>query len=709
MATLQKIRNRAGLLVGVLGFALLAFILGELLNSGTSIFNRYKDKAFTVNGDVVSTKKYQDRVTQMEEFQKALSQNNSLTEEESARIKDEVYQQMVKEMILDDQAGELGLTVTKEEMNDLVFGQNLSPVLTQMFGNPQTGQVNREAISQFLKAVTTDVSSAKTNEEKAQLLNVQAQWAIIENMIKYQRLEEKYTSLFAGALLVNNIEAKASFESTKKSADIAYVVQRYSAVPDSTITVTDAEIKKLYEERKNNFKSQTDLRKISYFVKDVIPSADDYAAVEKQINAVHDQLQKTDKPELIVADYSEKPYEDIYVSETKLPADVKTFVETAAPGAVLGPIKGDEEFSVYRLVDKTVRPDTVSFRMISIPEGANKNISTNFADSVLNVVKGGKDFATVANELQPNSNGGLVEKVTEEALAYNKLDKDFINTSFNTPIGEIVKITSRGAIHILKIEYRSAAVSKVKLATVYMTVPVSDRTINGIDSELNKFVSANGNKDSFVKVANEKGYNISADVLVNPAAPSLNGINGSRSVIHWAYNEKVGSIKKFDTETARIVALITEDIKEGYLPYTMTEINSRLKAEIIKNKKAEKFIAAFKAKPATNLDAYAQNFATKVDTCKFVSFGTPNIQGLGREYVMNVYAELGKVNAVTGPVKGENGVYVLSVLNSEEQPATYQPEAVKLQLQRRYNNILGYTLASMNEAMKVKDNRAKFY
>jgi peptidyl-prolyl cis-trans isomerase D len=150
-------------------------------------------------------------------------------------------------------------------------------------------------------------------------------------------------------------------------------------------------------------------------------------------------------------------------------------------------------------------------------------------------------------------------------------------------------------------------------------------------------------------------------------------------------------------------------VKAGYIPYTEPQIFEMLKAEIAKDKKAEKLIADFNAKKGTSLEAYAQAFSTKVDTTKFVSFGTPSIQGLGRESIMNVYAEHGKLNTLTGPVKGDNGVYVLNVMNRQEQAAEYNPQVVKSQLQRNYYYIVSQTLGSLQETMKVEDNRVKFF
>lgn len=710
MATLQKIRNRAGLLVGALGIALLCFVLGDLFNSGGTLFNRFKDKAFVVNGKTVTTGEYSARVTQAEEFQKMNSGGN-LTEEDLAGVKEQVYQQMVKEMILDDQAAKLGITVTKEELDDLVSGENISSVLMEFFGNSQTRTFDRQALDQYLNMLRTDPTTLESDDQKNQLLMMKSQWAYIQNLIKYRRLEEKYSSLFAGALLVNDVEAKASFEGTKRNVDLAYVVQRYTTIADSTVVVDDKDMKALYEQKKNNFKAPFDLRRITYFVKDVMPSSEDFAAVEKEMGTIREKLETTDNPELVVADYSAEPFMDAYVAQDKLPADVKEFVQNSAPGAVLGPLKNGELFSLYRLMDKTVATDSINVQFINLPEGTDKTFSNNFADSIVNVIKGGKDFAVVAQELSQQPGVGQPQWATEAELIAARLDKDLVKKYMDAPKGEIMKTTVRGIIQIARIDDKKAPVAKAKLAVIAVPVTVSDRTSNSIESELQQFVSANENKDSFVKAANEKGYNLMSDVLLNPTQQGLQGISGSRSVIHWAYNEKVGSVKKFDMDAAdkKVVAIITEDIPAGFRPFNDADVQSYLKAEVVKNKKAEKMIADFKAKPATSLEAYAQTLGSKVDTTRYVNFNTSNIQGLGREPIVNVYAQHGKANTLTGPLKGENGVLLLNIFDTKEEDLKYDPEVTKSQLQRNYFYMARMVVGSLREAMNVEDNRVKFW
>lgn len=705
MAALQKIRNKAGLLIGVIAVALLAFIFPW--NELTSFINKQRDKAFTVDGEVVSTGDYHKRVTDFENFQKIISGQTSLDENTNSQIREFVYEQMVKELMLNEQTKSLGLTVSEGELHDLIFGANISPVLRQIpvFTDPQTGQFSQAALTQFVTLVSTDAKTVPLDQQ-AQLENLKSVWETIQNMVKYQRLEEKYNVLLAGTIMVNDTEAKANSDASKSTSDIAYVINRYSSIPDSTVTVTDKEIEKLYNDRKNNFKTFEELRKVSYFTKQIVPSESDFAEVEKEANTAREKLAEAANPALVVADYSEVPFQDVFFSEKNLSAEEATFVKTASIGDIYGPIRDNEAFRIYKLIDRTAAPDSVKLSMIIIPEGADKLVANNRADSIINVIKQGKAFDVVANEIFPQSNGGEVGWVTEAQLS--SAGKEFVDASFKTPVGEITKLNLQGQIQIIKVEQKTQPVTKYKLALVQMPVSVSDQTLITLDNEMGQFVTESGNPKDFVKAAKEKGYDVVANSLISGSFPNINQINGSRQVITWAFNEKVGSVKKFDLADYKIVALIDSRIAQGFLP--VSEVEEGLKAELIKDKKAEKMIADLKAKKISSLDGYAEAIGTKVDTVKFVTFNTPNIQGIGRESALNVYSELGAVNKLEAPVKGDNGVLAITVVNKVDQSKDFNLESFKqtTNSQNMYR-VMSQAMPALKNKMNVVDNRVKFF
>lgn len=705
MAALQKIRSKSGLLVGIIAAGLLAFVLPW--NEITTFVNKARDKAFVVNGEVVSTGEYSRKITELENFQKIMSNQNTLDEFTSAQIREMAYQQIVKEKMLDEESENLGITVTEEELYDMVHGTTTASMLYQLpiFANPQTRQFDRAVLLQFLNSINQDPNAADMPaQQRAAILEGRELWATIQNMIKYQRLEEKYSSLVSRSFIPTTTEMKANYDDSKQVADISYVLQKYSVLPDSAVQVTDKEIKALYDQRKSNFKLDSELRKISYFIKDVLPSEEDYSAIEKDMNAIREQLATTDNPAVLVNEYSSNQYADAFIAVSSMPVEAKNFVENSSIGDIYGPMRENQEYIMYKLVDKTIAPDSVKLQIIPIPQSFDLKTSTLIADSLLSVIKGGKEFTAVAEEVVPGSNGGDLGWATEMMLASAGIAED----CFKAAKGEILKLTIGGQMQLIRIDDKTSAVPKAKLAVINMPVIISDKTQNTIDNELNQFVAENGNMENFDQAALVKGYNVISDIIISPSEMALGQATGSRQVIHWAFNEKIGSVKKFDMSDKRIIAIVKSEIKGDYLP--VSEVSASLKTELINDKKAEKMINDLKAKNLTSLEAYAQEVSGKVDTVNFVTFATSNITGIGFEPLMNVYSKMGQVNKLEAPQKGNAGVLVLNVTSRNEDPKEFDENQAKQTInQSNSYQLMSQAMYVLKEKMKVEDNRVKFW
>ncbi len=708
MAILQKIRDRSGLLIAVIGVALLAFILGDLLTSGNTFLRKYQDKAFVVDGDLVSTQEYFDRVSEWEDFQKMISGESSLDESATSQIRDIVYQQMVKERILDSQAKKLGLTVSKEEINDLVHGDVISPLLQQLplFVDPQTGQFDKSTLINFLSTINTDESMLPP-EQIAMVRQYKSIWLFIENLIKYQRLEEKYGSLLSSAVMVNDVEAKTTFDQTQQSADMIYVVQNYYTIADSVASVTDAEIKKFYNENQNLFKASNPRAKVTYFTKEIVPSDEDFDEVEKATSEVYEKLLTTTNAAAVVSDYSDAPFVDAYISANLLSPDERSFVQSAEVSDVYGPFRDGDSFKLYKYLGKTIAPDSVKLRMIGLPENmANDSLVTAYIDSLHIVIKEGKDFAEVANELNPQSNGGEVGWVREIDLV--QAGPNVAQDIFSIPTGSVSKIKMPGQQSLIYVEEKTNPVEKYKLAVVNMPVIVSDKTQNNIDNELNQLVSEPDIRDNFTQLAQEKGYNVIPSQTVGATDHMLAQMQGSRQVINWALNEKEGAIKKFDLSRNRIVARVDKIIPAGVLP--LSEVSDNIRSLLLNDKKAEKIISDLDSKNLSTLEEYAAAMDSKIDSVKFVDFNTSNITNLGNEPVLNAYAAYAPLNTIVGPLKGNMGVFVIDVINREQVEGEYNAEDQKIAMHSNaIYRLQNQAIEVLKDKMKVVDNRYKFY
>ena len=575
-----------------------------LFRSGSTLLRKTQDRAFVVDGDVVSTGEYFDRVTEWEEFQKMISGQSSLDENATSQIRDIVYEQMVKERLLDIQAKKLGLAVSKEEINDLVHGETISPLLQQLplFVNPETGVFDREALISFITTINADESTLPS-EQIGVVREYRAIWMFIENLIKYQRLEEKYGALLSAAVMPNDVEAKTALAQSQQEADFTYVVQNYYTIPDSIANVTDAEIKTYYNENQHLFKTDVPMAKVTYFVKDIVPSDEDFDEVENITPEVHEKLLTTQNVASVVSDYSDQPYLDVYVSPKLLSAEEISFVESAEVSDVYGPFRDGDSFKLFKYMGKTVAPDSVRIRMIAIPQSmSNDSLVTSFIDSLHTEINKGAEFADVANELNPQSNGGEIGWVREIDLV--QAGSDVAQKVFSTPVGTVIKIKMPGQQALFYVEEKTAPITKYKLAVVNMPVIVGDKTQNNIDNELNQFVSDPEIKTNFVEKAREKGYSVVPSFTVSATDHTLGQIPSSRQVLNWAFNEKEGAIKKFDLSKSRVIARVDKLIPSGVAP--LSEVKDFIKAQLSRDKKAEKIIEQLESKNLTTMSDYAE-------------------------------------------------------------------------------------------------------
>jgi peptidyl-prolyl cis-trans isomerase D len=474
--------------------------------------------------------------------------------------------------------------------------------------------------------------------------------------------------------------------------------------------VSDKEIRAYYDKHKKSYRLEAPLVKLSYFTKQVLPSEEDYAAVEAESRVAFEELQQSQNPASVVSDYSQVPYRDVFVSESMLTPDQIEFVRTAAINEMYGPRLVDDSYQIVKLIDKRVAPDSVHFRMMAIPRGSlvgQDSIVTRFTDSIYTVIREGQSFADVANSLNPSSNGGDVGWAREIDLA--SFGSEMVEAVFNSPEGELVKLSLPGQEVIIQIEERTRPVNKYKVAIIDMPVIPSEKTSNNIDNELNQFVSTPDVGTRFSELASEKGYMVMPNITVSANEFTLAQIPGSRQVITWAANEKKpGSVKKFDLTNLRVVARVDQVIPAGTAP--LSEVSSGIRSQLLNEKKAQKIIADLKAQNLTTIDAYAEAMSSRTDTVRFVNFNTQNITGLGYEPVMNAVAAYAPLNSVVGPFKGNNGVYVSQVTERTQGNESYDADAQKRSMMNeKAYRLQMQSIEVLKDKLGVEDNRYRFF
>ncbi len=712
MATLEKIRSKAGLLVLVVGVALFAFIIGDFLNSGSTYFRQSQEKIAEVDGVVIKIQEFQNRVDEMNEMYKMQTGSTSLPEEYQTQIRQSVFDGMVQEIVLNEATSDLGLTVSPEELFDMVQGENISPMIQQMqmFVNPQTGAFDKAALLNFLKTIDTENIASYPADQQAQLLQARQFWMFWEKNIKRQRLEQKYTTLLSKAVSANKLDAKDAFDASAVSSDMVYAMQSYSTIPDSTIQVSKSEIEKLYNQRKELFK-QKESKVIKYISVDIRPSQEDYDNASAEIEALKKELATTTRVADLVAENSEIPYVDAFFSENALDPEMKQFVKTAAVGDIYGPVFENDKYRMFKLVDKTVAPDSVNVSHIMLANTGDEAAVQAKADSLLAVLKDGGDFAALAKEFsvdQAAERGGELGWFTE-ATALRGVNEDFKNTVFSTAVNGYAIVKSAYGTHIVKVTDKTANVDKYKVADIDMTVSPSTKTYGNIYNELNQFISKNRDIDKLDDAAKEAGYNLLSNVTVTANDQVLGTIRNSRPVIRWAFQNGKGSISEiFECDNKFVIAAVQGTLPEGYR--SLESVTPMLRSELVAQKKGEQISQALAAKNLTSVDAYAQAMGASVDSVKFVSFSTRRIAGIGVEPKLNAMVSLAQKGLVSAPVAGNNGVYVFDVYAQNKESKTYDEAAEMKALDA--SNMYRFSIQAIQSLVNkadVEDNRIRFY
>ena len=711
MATLEKIRSKAGLLVLVVGLALFAFIIGDFLNSGSTYFRQSQEMIADVNGEVVKIQDYQGRVDEMTEMYKMQSGSASLPEEYMTQIRQSVFDAMVQEIVMDEQTEKLGMIVSSDELFDMVQGENISPLIQQMqmFVNPQTGAFDKTALLNFLKQIDNDNISSYPADQQAQLLQAKNFWMFWEKNIKRQRLEQKYTTLLGKAISANILDAKEAFNDNAENSDIVYAMQSYSTIPDSTIEVSKGEIEKLYNQRKDLYKHKEG-KVIKYIAVDIRPSKEDYDKAQAEIESLKEELTTSDRVADVVNENSEVPYVDAFFTEIALDPEMKQFVMAAEVGAVYGPVFENDKYRMFKLVDKTVAPDSVKVSHIMLA-GKSEVDTKALADSLMGALKGGADFTELAKKYsadQAAEKGGELGWFTE-VTALRGVNDDFKKAVFSTPVNEVAVVKSLYGTHLVKVTEKTGNVNKYKVADIDMTVSPSSKTYSNIYNELNQFLSKNNSVAKLEENAKEAGYNLISGATVAKEDQLLGTIQNSRPVVRWAFQNDKGAISEiFECSDKFVVAAVEGTLKEGYRPVDM--VSTALKAELIAQKKGDKIAEELAAKNLTSVDAYAQAMGSSIDSVKFVNFATRRIAGIGVEPKMNAMVSMAQVDQVSAPVKGNNGVYVFKVYarNKDGKEFNEADEIRTLDASNAYR--IGYQAvqALINKA-EVEDNRIRFY
>lgn len=712
MATLQKIRSKGPLLVIVIGLALFAFIAGDAWKVLQP--HQGKQDVGEVNGEVLSAQDYQKMVDELSEVIKLTNGLNSLTEDQLNNVKDQVWQSYVNNKLIAEQAEKLGLKVTDAEIQSII-DQGTHPLLMQTpFRNPQTGMFDKDMLKKFL----VDYANLNASQMPAQYVEyyqkMGAFWQFVEKTLAQSTLAEKYQNLVTKSLISNPVAAEDAFNSRTEQSDLLLAGIPYSSINDSTVQVSDSEIKDRYNEKKEQFKQLVETRDIRYIDVKVVPSDADRKAVEKEVTEYSNQLANTtaDFGTFVRSTGSSVNYSDVPVSKSVFPADVASRLDSTGVNEVYGPYynQTDDSFNAFKLLAKVSSPDSIQFRQIQVYADTEEKTKT-LADSIYNALKGGADFAAVAKIYGQTGEATWVNAQSWEGSELDADNSKFINTLLNQPVNELANLNMGQANLILQVMNKKSMQTKYKVAVVKREVEFSKETYNAAYNKFSQFVAQNTTIDSMVKNAEESGYTLMPRTDLSSAEHYVGGVRSTREALKWIFAAKPGEVSPLYEcgENDHLMVVALDKIHEaGYRD--INSVAEMLRAEIRRDKKAEKIMEEMKK---YNSIAQVKGMKDAVsDSVKHVTFSAPAYISVTRssEPVIGAVAAKTAANKVSAPIKGNGGVYMIQVYAKEKGSEKFDAKQEEATLTNMAVRIAGNQIINdLYQKAKVVDQRYLFF
>ena len=711
MAAIGKIRSWGPVLVGAIGLALFAFIAEEAFRSCESTNNDRRQQVGEVLGKKLSMQDYQKMVEEYTEMMKAQGQDN-LNDDQMNQVRDYIWNNYIQTQVVADQAEKLGLTVTDEEMEN-ILNAGTNPMLLQTpFVNQQTHRFDANALKDFLARYK---SQSETNPQMAQQMQVLYKyWTFTEKTIRQQLLAQKFQSLFSHCMLSNPVEAKMAYEEGEVESTIELAAFPYSSIADNKVTISDADLKAKYDELKPRFMQYTETRDVRYVDVPVVASAADRTALQKDFEGYATELAAAEEPaQLVSKTMSSVPFLGVPVLKTAYPSDIAAQLDSIAVGSTskVFESKMDNTLNIVRLISKEQLPDSIQFRVIQVA-GTDEKQKTQ-ADSIFNAVKGGGDFEAIAKVYgQQGEKTWLTTAQYQNAPSLSKEQKDYF-TSLNTmAVNEVKNVQMTGGNLIVQVVDRKAMKDKYVAAVVKKPIDYSDDTRHAAFNKFSQFVSANTTAEDIVKNAEKNGYKVQEMKDVTTSQHNFANIRSTKDAIKWIFDAKEGTLSPMyecgDNGNHLLIVLLDKIHPQGYRDLTDERVKEYINGEVLKDKKAEQLMTQVKG--VNNINA-AKAKGAKVSTVEQVTFAAPvfvQTTSMSEPALSGAVAATQQGKFSTKPVKGQGGIYLFQVTNRKKIGAKFDAAAQEKKLSQRALQYAGNAMSELMNAATIVDKRYLF-
>ena len=706
MAAIEKIRRHSGLLIAIIGIALLAFVLQDLFQSqGRST----GPVVATVDGEKISVRDFEQLKDKNLENRKAQTNNNNLSSAETYSIYNNTLEEMIKDNLMTKEYEAAGIGITPEELYDQMTGEHPHQWMVQSFSDPD-GSYNKERVLDYLQNL--DQLPAEYYDR----------WLSFEKEMKKDRLDTKFSNLVKASYMLPTALAEKYYQNknTKATADV--IVLRYASIPDSTVVVTDADNKAFYEE--NKYRYETDERRdIEYVVFEIKPSKEDRQDALKHVADMREEFVNTDNVMNYVNANSDKRYDSTWVGQKDVPQAIEKaiFENGNGIGYVFGPYEDEDAFNLVRIVDQQNRPDSLKASHILIGyEGALRSESKLTeenaqakADSILNVLKSNPKneelFAELAEQFTDDPSGkgkgGDLDWFTDGQMVY-----DFNEFVVNNPVGTLGVVKTPFGFHVIKVTDKTEPQPKARLAYLKHEITPSTKTYKDVFADANKFVIENRTYDAFNQAIEEQGLTKRSMPRMSKSTTTIAGIDNPREIVRWAFdkNRKEGDVseKIFELDNMFVVAALTGIVKEGYAP--LSAIAEQSKYQILNKKKGE--IAVEKMKACGNdVNRMISELGAESTTVSDVTLDSRVLGNFGVEADI-IGTILGmKEGEEVGPIAGNSSAFIIKNVRIEQPAPTSDYSEILREKTSQFTNKASGVYNALRNLAKIKDNRTEIF
>ncbi len=706
MSILQVLRERADwLIVGFVGGAILLFVVDFEGCTGSRHQRQMMEhnEIAVIGGESISIIEFDERVRNLTEIYR-LSGTSVISEELNENIREQIWEQIVRERVLGAEFDKLGLEVSDEELHSMVFGIEKHPIINQLFANPETGEVDVNYMNMFLSEMEHDPM-------------VRSYWLFFEKEMITDRLNTKYDNLVSKGIYVTSFQTDFERSLPAREVDFIYTGQMLRTVPGDDIEISRSQIRSYYNANRRSFEREAK-RSFEFVTFDIYPTEDDFNLVQGDMEQLRDEFAETSDPVNFINLTSDTRHQGFFRTPDELPEAVRDFAATGSSGDIHGPWLEDETYYLAKILDVQQRPDSVRARHILISPNQQRSLdmARAKADSLYEEITGGEDFEMVAM-IHSDDPGGQRTGGDLGWFREGMMVLPFSNASFENRTGDIVITESEFGVHIIEILNQSPRVSKYNIGLIERAVEPSSTTIQDLRSKATRFANTNNTYTKFVEATNEQGLERRIATDVTPGQREVTGIINPRQVVRSLFETRRGEIMLdsyqqpvFELEEQFVVAFCTRIQEEG-IP-SLSEVEDEIREILIDKAKAEKLAEGFREKIAAGTDvrSIASDMGLTAETATGINFRAFTVPGMaGVEPSLVGAAVAAPVGETSGPVKGENGVFVLEVLSEEEREADdYDTtrQRIKMMLEMRSFYEL---FEALKEQVGVEDRRYRLF